>query len=98
MAATVFAHDGFSRLLFRTLVYVLQSQYSAKPVTEFRAWQLEGRSTLTSHVSAIPIIFIFIGLFYQWRQRIRLDPLTREYHALQDTFKSSTFRYKHRIL
>jgi protein-glutamine gamma-glutamyltransferase len=49
---------------------------------------LPAEKLLQITVTTIPVIFILMGFYYQWRQRRDIDPLTREYHYLQDKFRS----------
>jgi hypothetical protein len=48
-------------------------------------WNTE--ELLQISVSCIPVFFILIGLYYQWREKRNEDPLLVEYHLLQNEFR-----------
>tara|TARA_R110000868_G_scaffold96745_7_gene266090 strand:+ start:1236 stop:3209 length:1974 start_codon:yes stop_codon:yes gene_type:complete len=56
--------------------------------------RIKSDQLLQISVTAIPVFFILLGLYYQWRQRVRLDPLIHEYHALQHSFRLFDLRIK----
>jgi transglutaminase-like putative cysteine protease len=42
---------------------------------------------LQASVGCMILFFTLLGLYYQWRQKLRLDPLLLEYHLLQKQFR-----------